>query len=35
VSPIVGSRHPLDRAAEALAVLEERRAVGKVVLELP
>jgi hypothetical protein len=30
----VGARFPLERGAEALTLLEERGAVGKVVLEL-
>src|SRR4029453_10281018 len=34
VKPIVGERFPLERAAEALKVIDERRATGKVVLEL-
>ena len=34
VAPIVGERFPLERAAEALKLLDERRATGKVVLEL-
>ncbi len=34
VRPLVGARFPLERAADALALIEERRAVGKVVLEL-
>jgi NADPH2:quinone reductase len=34
VSPIVGSRHPLDRAADALREIDERRATGKVVLDV-
>jgi len=34
VRPVVGQRFPLERAAEALAVLEERRATGKVVLDV-
>jgi NADPH2:quinone reductase len=34
VRPIVGARLPLDRAAEALEVIDGRRAVGKVVLEV-
>jgi NADPH2:quinone reductase len=33
VRPIVGARFPLEKASAALKVLEERRAVGKVVLE--
>jgi NADPH2:quinone reductase len=34
VSPIVGERPPLERAGEALALIEDRRATGKVVLEM-
>ena len=34
VAPIVGARFPLERAGEALALLEGRGALGKVVLEL-
>jgi NADPH:quinone reductase len=34
VAPIVGSRHPLERAAEALREIDERRATGKVVLDI-
>jgi len=34
IRPIVGARFPLDRGAEALHVLDERRATGKIVLEL-
>ena len=34
VRPIVGTRFPLEEAAAALRVLDERRAMGKVVLEL-
>ncbi len=34
VAPIVGARFPLDRAAEALREIDERRAMGKVVLEI-
>jgi NADPH:quinone reductase len=34
VAPIVGDRFPLERAGEALTVLENRGALGKVVLEL-
>jgi NADPH:quinone reductase len=32
VRPIVGERFPLDRAAEALECIDERRALGKIVL---
>lgn len=34
VRPIVGERYPLEAAAEALASIEERRALGKVVLDV-
>jgi NADPH:quinone reductase len=34
VRPIVGARFPLDKAADALELLEGRRATGKVVLEM-
>jgi NADPH2:quinone reductase len=34
VAPIVGERFTLERAADALKVIDERRATGKVVLEL-
>ncbi|MGO9320111.1 MAG: NADPH:quinone oxidoreductase family protein [Solirubrobacteraceae bacterium] len=34
VRPIVGERFPLERAAEALRTLDERRATGKVVLDV-
>jgi NADPH:quinone reductase len=34
VRPIVGERFPLERAADALRVLDERRATGKVVLDV-
>ena len=34
VSPIVGARFPLDRAAAALREIDERRATGKVVLDV-
>jgi NADPH:quinone reductase len=34
VRPIVGGRFPLDRASEALGLIDERGATGKVVLEL-
>ena len=34
VRPIVGDRFPLDRAADALKAIDERRATGKVVLEV-
>jgi NADPH:quinone reductase-like Zn-dependent oxidoreductase/signal transduction histidine kinase len=34
VRPIVGERYPLERAAEALHAIDERRATGKVVLDV-
>jgi NADPH2:quinone reductase len=34
VVPIVGERFPLAQAADALAALDERRATGKVVLDV-
>ena len=34
VRPIVGERFPLERAADALRAIEERRATGKVVLDV-
>jgi NADPH2:quinone reductase len=34
VRPVVGARFPLERAADAMRLLDERRAVGKVVLEV-
>jgi NADPH2:quinone reductase len=34
VSPIVGARFPLERAADALREIDERRATGKVVLDI-
>jgi NADPH2:quinone reductase len=34
VRPIVGERFPLERAGEALKVLDERRATGKIVLDV-
>jgi NADPH2:quinone reductase len=34
VKPIIGARYPLERAGEALTLLERRGALGKVVLEL-
>jgi NADPH2:quinone reductase len=34
VRPIVGARLPLERAAEALELIDGRRALGKVVLEI-
>jgi len=34
IRPIVGARFPLEQAAEALKVLDERRATGKVVLDV-
>jgi NADPH2:quinone reductase len=34
IRPIVGERFPLERAAEALKTLDERRATGKIVLDV-
>jgi len=34
VAPVVGARYPLERAAEALTLIDSRAATGKVVLEL-
>jgi NADPH:quinone reductase len=34
VRPIVGARFPLERAAEALHAIDERRATGQVVLDV-
>src|SRR5271168_353959 len=34
VAPIVGERFPMERAADALKMLDERRATGKVVLDV-
>jgi NADPH:quinone reductase len=34
VRPIVGERFPLQRAADALRAIDERRATGKVVLDV-
>jgi NADPH2:quinone reductase len=34
VRPVVGARFPLEQAAEALKAIDERRAVGKVVLDV-
>jgi NADPH2:quinone reductase len=34
VSPIVGERFPMERAADALRTLDERRATGKLVLDV-
>jgi NADPH2:quinone reductase len=35
VRPIVGHRFPLARGADAMRVIDERRATGKVVLDVP
>lgn len=32
IKPVVGSRYPLERAAGALREIDERRAIGKIVL---
>jgi NADPH2:quinone reductase len=34
IAPIVGARYPLDHAADALREIDERRATGKVVLDV-
>jgi NADPH2:quinone reductase len=34
VAPVVGARYPLERAAEALELLDQRGATGKVVLDV-
>ena len=34
IRPIVGERFPLERAAEALRAIDERKATGKVVLDV-
>jgi NADPH2:quinone reductase len=34
INPPVGARFPLERASEALALLDDRQATGKVVLEM-
>lgn len=34
VAPLIGARYPLDRAAEAMKLIDERRATGKVVLDV-
>jgi NADPH2:quinone reductase len=34
VKPIIGARFPLEQAAEALAMIDERRATGKIVLDV-
>jgi NADPH2:quinone reductase len=35
VKPLVGARFPLARGADAMRLIEERRATGKVVLDVP
>ena len=35
IKPIVGASYPLEEAAEALKLLDNRGATGKVVLEIP
>ena len=35
VKPIVGERFPLAEGVEAMRVIEDRRATGKVVLDVP
>ena len=34
LAPVLGSSHPLEDAAEAIRELDERRATGKVMLEV-
>ena len=34
VRPVVGARFPLERAADALNAIDQRRATGKVVLDV-
>jgi NADPH2:quinone reductase len=34
VRPIIGARYPLDRAADALTLIDQRGAIGKVVLDV-
>jgi NADPH:quinone reductase len=34
IRPIVGERFPLERAVDALHTLEQRRATGKIVLDV-
>ncbi|MDE3070263.1 MAG: zinc-binding dehydrogenase, partial [Acidobacteriota bacterium] len=34
VAPLVGERFPLERASDALVLIDERRATGKVVLDV-
>jgi NADPH2:quinone reductase len=34
VRPVVGARFPLEQAADALKMLDERRALGKIVLDV-
>ena len=33
--PLIGQRFPLARGADAMRVIDERRATGKVVLDVP
>ena len=35
VAPSIGHRYPLDQAAEAMRTVYERRAVGKVIIQIP
>jgi NADPH:quinone reductase len=35
VQPIVGARFPLAQGADALRLVDERRALGKIVLDVP
>jgi NADPH2:quinone reductase len=34
IRPIIGERFPLERAGDALKTLDERRATGKIVLDV-
>jgi NADPH2:quinone reductase len=34
VRPVIGARHPLEGAADALVSIDRRRAIGKVVLDV-
>jgi NADPH2:quinone reductase len=34
IRPIIGERFPMERAADALKTLDERRATGKLVLDV-
>ena len=34
IAPVIGARYPLERAGDALRLLDERGATGKVVLDV-